>query len=213
MNETKMKVCSKCGIKKRADTDNFSRHRGRRDGFATQCKECRRKLDAERYKKKRDDILKQKEIYYQENKEKIKERQNNYYYDNVEDCKRRERSWRKNNPHIKRTINERRRTMELKLPSTLTAEQWKDTKMFFNNSCAYCGMSEKEHLKVNRELLHQEHFIPLVKGGTHDKNNIIPSCRSCNSSKFNYSFNEWYPKYRHYDKEKEQKILMHLSTY
>ena len=210
--EVKMKVCSKCGVEKELNTDNFSRHKGHKDGFNTQCKECRRKLDAERYKKKRDEILKQKKTYYQENKEKVKERQKNYYHKNVEDCKRREKVWRKNNPHKKRTINERRRTRERKLPTTLTAKEWKDIKAIFNNSCAYCGMSEKEHLKVNGELLHQEHFIPLLKGGTHDKSNIIPSCRSCNSSKSNHLFNEWYPKQKYYDKEKERKILRYLST-
>lgn len=209
---TLFKVCSKCKIEKEANTNYFSKHKGRKYGLASQCKECRKKLDAERYKNERESILEQKKEYYQENKEKVRARQNSYYYTNIDDCKRREREWRKSNHHVKRTINERRRTMERKLPSTLTADEWEDIKVIFNDSCAYCGMSEKEHLMVNNERLHQEHFIPLLKGGTHDKNNIIPSCRSCNSSKLNHSFEEWYPKWKYYNENRKNKILSHLST-
>lgn len=206
------KVCSKCGMEKELSTDNFSRHSYSKDGFNSQCKECRKKIDAERYKQERDKILEQKKMYYQENKKAIKKRQKNYYYENMEDCKQRERNWRISNPDARRVINERRRTREFALPSTLTEKEWKAIKKAFGNTCAYCGMSEKEHLKINGELLHQEHFIPLLKGGAHEKKNIIPSCRSCNSSKASKDFDEWYPKQEYYNEDRKIKILSHLNS-
>ncbi len=208
----KIKVCSKCGIEKELNTDNFCKHRGRKDGFDTECKECKRIRDAERYARERSSISEQKKKYYQKNKDAIKERQIKYYSENTELCRKRERRWRLNNPNARRVINERRRTRELELPSTLTSEQWGDIKAAFNHSCAYCGMSEKEHLKINGELLHQEHFIPLLKGGAHEKKNIIPSCRSCNSSKANKDFDEWYPKQEYYNEDRKIKILSHLNS-
>lgn len=97
------------------------------------------------------------------------------------------------------------------LISDLTPEQWEAIKKIFNNKCAYCGMSEEEHLiKWNGEL-NQEHIIPTTKGGGYTKNNIIPSCKLCNSSKRNFNFYEWYPNYNQYNKERENKIIEYIE--
>lgn len=65
--------------------------------------------------------------------------------------------------------------------------------------------------KECEEQLHQEHFIPVSDKGEHTINNIIPACRSCNSSKGNKNFFEWYPDYKHYDKKRENFILEYLN--
>lgn len=206
------KKCGTCKIEKEINADNFAKRKNSKDGFDSQCKECKRKYDLERYKIKRMDILKQKKEYYGVNKGEIIERQLDYYYENQKECRQREKEWRKNNPHKRRVINERRRTRERNLPSTLDAKEWIETKTYFDNACAYCGLSEERHLERFGELLHQEHFIPLLKGGTHDKGNIIPSCRSCNSSKANNDFNEWYSNQECYSEERKIKILNHLNA-
>ena len=74
-------------------------------------------------------------------------------------------------------------------------------------------MTEEEHLKQFGEQLHQEHFIPLSKGGGYTHNNIIPACRSCNSSKWNNNFFDWYPKQEFYSEEKENFILNFILNY
>ena len=136
--------------------------------------------------------------YYLINREHKIEQQNKYYKENPEI----KRKWRRENRDKINIIGERRRSRERNLPSTFTEEQWKETKIYFNNTCAYCG----------KELpLAQEHIIPVVKGGGYIKENIIPSCKSCNSSKYNKNFEEWYPIYKYYTKEREDKIFAYID--
>lgn len=97
---------------------------------------------------------------------------------------------------------QRRRSLKRKLETTLTLNQWENIKIHFNNKCCYC----------NRELpLEQEHFIALSVMGEYTINNIIPACKSCNASKSNKIFNEWYPKYKYYSKKREKIILSFLG--
>ncbi len=72
-------------------------------------------------------------------------------------------------------------------------------------------MTKEEHQLECDQRLHQDHFIPLTKGGGYTKENIIPACRSCNASKQNADFEEWYPQYEYYSKEREQKILDYMG--
>lgn len=57
----------------------------------------------------------------------------------------------------------------------LSADQWRAVLEFFGNRCAYCLA----------ELLEatQDHLKPLSAGGQHHPDNVVPSCRSCNSAK------------------------------
>ncbi|MBP6497939.1 MAG: HNH endonuclease [Campylobacteraceae bacterium] len=59
---------------------------------------------------------------------------------------------------------------------SFTQEDWQETKVFFNHSCAYCGTSG--------ELL-MEHAIPINRDalGEHHIGNLIPSCKACNEQK------------------------------
>ena len=69
------------------------------------------------------------------------------------------------------------------MPATLTLKQWEQIKKDFDYKCAYCGITETEHYNQFNERLHQEHFYAMSKGGGLTHNNIIPACKSCNSSK------------------------------
>jgi 5-methylcytosine-specific restriction endonuclease McrA len=96
----------------------------------------------------------------------------------------------------------RRKEAMLKLPYTLTEEQWEEIKNYFDNRCAYCGKEKP---------LQQEHFIPVSKGGEYTHNNIIPACGDCNFKKLNHDFFEWYPKQKSYSELRERKILNYLG--
>lgn len=85
---------------------------------------------------------------------------------------------------------------------SLTDEEWQETIEYFDYSCAYCGHTDK---------LAYEHFIPFSKGGSFTKNNILPACIHCNSSKHDRDFKEWYPKQKFYSKESERKIYTYLK--
>ncbi len=58
--------------------------------------------------------------------------------------------------------------------SLLTADEWGQIKSTYRNLCAYCHRPRK---------LEQDHVVPLTKGGTHTKGNVVPACRQCNARK------------------------------
>jgi len=63
-------------------------------------------------------------------------------------------------------------------------QDWKETKEYFSNQCAYCGS--------DGELV-IEHVIPInrISLGEHKLGNLIPSCRSCNSRKADKNYLEF----------------------
>jgi len=83
-------------------------------------------------------------------------------------------------------IGKRREAKKKNAVATLTPEQWLDTLDSFDNCCVYCG----EKL-VN---VQQDHVIPVSAGGGYTKLNMLPACKSCNSSKHNHLLEEWYPR-------------------
>ena len=85
---------------------------------------------------------------------------------------------RKAHPEMGRTANARRKAKKKDLPATLTIEQWEAIKLAYGNRCAYCGKKET----IKRPLT-QDHVIPISKGGGTTPDNIVPACKSCNSSK------------------------------
>lgn len=174
-------------------------------------KEHLKKRGKEYYQKNKERVAERSKQYHEDNREYILSKNREYYQDNKEQILEWNRQYNKENPHIARQGGQRRKARVEKLPYTLTVEEWDNLKLYFDNSCAYCGMAEEKHLKKFNEILHQEHFIALSNGGEYTHNNIIPSCKSCNSSKGNKDFFEWYPTYEFYNKDREKFILEYLS--
>lgn len=48
--------------------------------------------------------------------------------------------------------------------------------------CTYCGLAKK---------LEMDHVDPLIHGGEHDVDNIVPACKSCNASKHDRPLIQW----------------------
>ena len=140
--------------------------------------------------------------YYIDNLGRITERQKNHYLINREKMLARCRKYERLNLPKQVIKAQKRRALKKSLPATLTIEQWESIKLNFNNKCAYCGQEKP---------LAQEHVTPLIKGGEYTINNIIPSCKSCNSSKGIKDFFGWYPKHKHYSKKREKIILEFLN--
>ena len=175
-----------------------------------------------KYRKENSDKIKEQEKKYRElNKSKINQymkkyrfenidiiarQRKQYYKNNMETIRKSHKQWIKNNPNkcIKYTQN--RNAMKKKLLYNLSEEQWEATLKIFNYQCAYCTKIHNQY-----EKLHQEHFIPLSHGGEYSINNIIPACKSCNSSKRDRDFFEWYPKQEFYNVKQENNILKYLN--
>ena len=56
-----------------------------------------------------------------------------------------------------------------------TDEEWEAKKAQYSYRCIYCGKKPK--------LLTKDHIVPINSGGDNSINNIVPSCRRCNSRK------------------------------
>lgn len=93
-----------------------------------------------------------------------------------------------------------------KIPENgLPLKEWKKVIDYFDNECAYCGERDTE--------LEQEHIVPVSKGGKYEMGNIIPACRSCNSSKQNKNIHEWYEQQEFYNGLKLNKIVNFCKLY
>lgn len=70
--------------------------------------------------------------------------------------------------------------------SELVTNEWfKELCSKHGNRCYYCWDAEKK--------LGADHIIPLINGGKHVRENIIPACKPCNSRKSKKPIAEWRP--------------------
>lgn len=227
------KVCSICKEAYPMTEEYFCRSNRIKDGFRGQCKKCKHKVDYEdvkshvleknkiRYNKNKETIISKQKVYrelkkkhYQEynkeyyikNKELLKSASSAYYYENKNNAKmkatRKEyaKNWRrtKDGKLKLQKYRQTRRSIKRQLPCSLTIEEWCESLEYFDNACAYCCEKNDE--------LHQEHIIPLSKGGGYIKQNIIPACPNCNYSKNAQKMEDWYPVQNFYTKMQLDKI-------
>lgn len=225
MNETKMKVCSKCQMVLPACKEHFAKAKKGKFGFKSTCKSCDKIYRKKHYEENHEEIRRKQNAYlvkyHQENKESISEYKKKYYQENKEEIlkkvkeygfiyreenreklSRKHKKYKRDNPEKIRVYKQKRRSLKKRLLSTLTVDQWEDTKKYFNNRCCYCGGDEK---------LTQDHFVPLSKNGEYTYHNIVPACTSCNLSKGDRLFHEWYPTFKHYSPQREEAVLKHLG--
>lgn len=193
------KVCTKCGEELPATTEWFHKQKNGKFGLSAECKNCKKKYQEENKEKFKEYQKK----WYENNKEKIRKEATRRYWMDVEKSRELEKQRYKNNPDPYKWKSIKRKTLKKGLPATLTSEQWEDIKEKFNNQCAYCG----EQLP-----LEQEHFIPVSKGGDYTKTNIIPACKSCNSSKRDRKPVEWYQEQEFYTWDRLNKIIGYFNA-
>lgn len=228
-----MKQCNKCKGIKTLTRENFYISAAHKGGFRHQCITCCKKADSARrnsperkLKKAEYDKLHQKvhreryteymREYRVKNKDKIVEYLLNYKeiyrprkkeYDkeyrklNKARIKKSKKLYRANNKHLSRAQWQRRQALVRNLPNTLTIEEWEQAIQYFDGKCVYCKGDSK---------LEQDHFIPVIKNGGYERGNIVPSCKSCNSSKKDRDFFEWYKEQEFYCIKQENKITLNL---
>lgn len=235
------KVCSKCGNEFPATSEFFHKTKSIKSGFRPECKICYHqyyldnKENWRRYREEhKEEIIQKQKEYVEKNKDKIIERTKKYRELRKEELSQKRKDYtaankervysRKRELRLinlerehdrinkynaseigrKRTrLNaHKRRARSKNITVDYDIKKWEECKTEFNNICCYCGKADQ---------LTQDHFIPLSKGGEYTTNNIIPACKSCNSSKNNRGFFEWYTQQKFYSKKREQKILKYLN--
>ena len=185
MNKTK--TCSKCGEVKLVDC--FSKQKGSKGGLRNTCKSCDAEQSRKYYESNKAEVIERKRKYRKANPEKVAESslkwrkanpekvaetRRNWQRANPEKVAESSLKWRKANPEKERAKKLRRRARKAGAAGNCTVEQLKARFDYYGNKCYNCGSDEK---------LHADHRIPLSRGGSNHPANIIPLCRSCNSSK------------------------------
>lgn len=84
----------------------------------------------------------------------------------------------------------------------LTQQEWEMCQAYFGHKCCYCGGVGE---------LTKDHLLALKNGGRMEVLNIVPACRSCNSSKKDRQWQEWYTKSPNFDKTRYERIVKYIS--
>lgn len=171
------KICPRCDADK-VLTEFREKSRGLY-GRSSWCRICEQKYRAEYLAANRETVLPKRRKQWAESvsvrteafKKAARKRASAWYADPVNKARQ--------GLHMRRYMVEnydkwRRRALRMKL-GNLTFEQWKQLLEVHDNRCAYC--LEKS------EKLTMDHIIALSKGGEHTQDNVVPACKSCNSSK------------------------------
>lgn len=187
------KRCSSCKEWIENTLDNYYKWSGAKDGLHAACKKCHIEQSKKRQKAGGEELLATKRKWYRENRDLHRGRAKRWDDANKEWRKEYNREYRKQNTE---KVNSYSRSYQARKAHDISASEWKNCLRYFNHSCAYCGMNQKEHKKKYGVGLHKEH---LVNDGRNNLKNTVPSCQTCNSEKNVHSFNNWYnpsnPKY------------------
>lgn len=205
--ELKSKICNVCKIEKPI-TDFYKCGNG---GFRSYCKKCANEKSRQYQQKNRDEIIARKRRYHKQHKEEIDAYNKQYYIDHSDEVKRRVNEWESNHPNQSKDNQvmyfHRARSKKAGITSTFTRKEWVLCKEHFSINgmicCAYCGK------QISRAT--QDHIIPFEQGGENIKNNIVPSCISCNASKGTKNMHEWFTQQPFYSKEREDKIIAYIN--
>ncbi len=198
-----IKICSICNKEYEATTEYFYKDKSKIDGFRSDCKICRKNIDKNRYKENKEIVSLQRKDYYKNNNEKIKNKRKNYYIHNKEKVKIINKTYRLSHKSNYKCYENKRRAIKKQVLNNFTKEEWIKCLEYFDYCDAYTG------LKMIVPSI--DHIIPLSKGGSHTKNNIIPCEFSVNSSKHDNDFLFWFRSQEFYSKEREDNILNYIN--
>jgi len=155
------KTCSRC--KQLLLISDFNKRTKTKDGLNYYCRKC----DADaRYAYRHSGAFTRVAYRNWPEEKKILNRQRNLAYN-------------KANKH-KRTLAMSKRRARQKQNGVFVIHDYEILAIQRAN-CFYCGNPGGE----------VDHVIPLSRGGAHSIGNLVPACRSCNSSKNNRFITEW----------------------
>lgn len=152
--------------------------------YNPECKSCtkrrvkERRMNPDNYKKHVEQ-QRTRNLLYEVKKQKKKWRDSNKGRKN-------RKEWELTN---KDKISEYNHNHLLHKEHEIADEEWEICKSFFNDSCAYCGITEEKAKELYNQRFHREHAI---NNGTNDITNCVPSCKRCNTSKWKNDYYDWY---------------------
>ena len=214
MQPSDKKTCTQCLIKK--PIDQFANNKAcKYDGKKAKCKMC----ISENYKayrnnpKNKAQIKANRKRWYEENKEseiqksldwlkanpdKVKTSRDKYSAKHREKLNKKAKAYRLANiEKVNRKDQERTRIYRAKKANAVSdghtiaeLQQYWEDKNIDPKLCTYCDAWHTEW-GHNWKWSQGDHVVPLDKGGTDCMDNLMPCCRTCNSSKGSKLLSEW----------------------
>lgn len=193
------KQCTQCGETKPLDEFYKQKKTSKKKGVfyihKPECKECSIKRSAKYQKEnpevhikavRKDQLKPERQAYM---KQLTQRHANDGTY----------KRWWRENPEKLKEYAERRKAKQ----HEITEEEWIECLNFFDNSCAYCGLTLEEHKELYAQQLHKEH---VDCNGSNKIDNCVPACKICNPSKREYEVYEWYSQQTFFDEDKLNRI-------
>ncbi len=108
--------------------------------------------------------------------DKLRRDNQRYQRENLDKLLSYNRAYNKAHPEIMRVAHARYIARKYHAAiNDLTPAQWREIKDHYGHCCVYC---EKP-----MQRLSMDHITPISKGGNHTLHNVVPACKSCNSTK------------------------------
>jgi hypothetical protein len=220
MNGVLFKKCNTCEEWFEANSENFKIDKKAKSGFNGKCIGCQKEYNREAYLKHQEERRSKATQYYFDNKEIASLNKKKWYIENGESVRlKRKQRYHENSDYDKKYLSEWQKKNPNKIKEyrinrqhkkhTMKNSEWLSCKEYFNYRCAYCGISEQEHKKEYGSQLHRDHYD---HEGSGDLSNCIAGCMSCNSSKRQYNFEEWFTEDKSfYDIHRKEMILKWIN--
>jgi hypothetical protein len=201
INKLNSKVCKICN--KNEPSNEFYKNKANKDGLHSYCKKC---------------VIEKSRINNQKNPEKHRESRRK-----AESTEHGKSVKRKMNEKIRKEGKYRKWQSENRNKIKEYNEKWKFHKShdisneeldmiyeYTNNSCMYCGMTEADSIQEFNQKLHKDH---AYNNGSDGIDNCVLACKSCNSSKHDKDWIEWFTTKDFYTEERFVMILDWLNMW
>ena len=114
--------------------------------------------------------------FFWERRAEILARKQEYYVENLARLTRYKREYVASHPDAHAQLGRRYRARKSGAEGSHTTEEWRGLCADYFGRCAYCSAVIASEACV-------DHIVSLRRGGSDAIDNLVPSCRACNSSK------------------------------
>lgn len=191
MNKTK--ECKICNESFAATIEYFYKNKSSKDGLNPYCKQCTINKSKKYQKDNPEWSVEYSKKAYQRKEQYFKDKAIRWSRENEERAKGLQKEWRQNNPE---KLKEYREERLFHKKHEISDDELNELYQYANHCCMYCGINETESLQLYNQKLHKDH---AYNDGSNGIDNCILACKSCNSSKRDKDWIEWFtsdnPKY------------------
>lgn len=169
-------------------------------------KQCNAKAAA-RYRKNRERYAAVRKAWREANRERYAAASKAWYEANRkrERYAAKKKAWREANRELFND-KQRRRRSRLRIArqfAQITYQQRQQRFALWSHHCAYCGADGKMTV---------DHVLAILHGGLDQPDNVVPACRSCNSSKKASPVEDWYRAQPFFTELRWQQIQQHCPA-